>query len=200
MNDEELGVIILAAGSSARMGQSKQLLLIKNEPLLLRTVNTVIDSGIKNIVVVLGAHSKEHHSIIKHLPVEIVFNDSWQKGMGNSLKAGLRNLIEKSPNTESVLILVCDQPLLNSPHIQRLKDYSRSREKDIVASSYAGTLGVPVLFSRALFDQLLNLRDEHGAKKIIESNQERVVAVPFPEGETDLDTPEDYRNFINSAL
>ena len=88
----DISIILLAAGASSRMGQSKQLLLIEGEPLLLRSVKIALSGKPHHVVVVLGAGEHEHSNIIKHLPVEIVINTHWKNGMGSSIKAGLAHL------------------------------------------------------------------------------------------------------------
>jgi molybdenum cofactor cytidylyltransferase len=195
----EFGIIILAAGASTRMGQSKQLLPVKGEPLLLRSINTAIHSGAKKIVVVLGANEKAHRDLIGDLNVESVFNERWQTGMGSSIKAGLSALPELSSSLEGIVVLVCDQPLLTADHIRQLISKHTETSKPIVASGYAATSGVPVFFHKSYFGQLMGLKDEQGAKKVIQENPGDVALQPFPQGEIDLDTPEDYDRFERSA-
>jgi len=90
------------------------------------------------------------------------------------------------------VLLVCDQPGVDARLIQRLVSLRDTSGKTIVASSYAGTLGVPVLFSRSVFQELLSLDDKAGAKSIVLRNRERVAPLSFPEGEIDIDTWEDW--------
>lgn len=193
------GAIILAAGGSTRMGQSKQMLDIRGQKLLPKTIGTVLQSHIDPVVVVLGASSGEHVKIIKDFPVELVQNQEWAKGMGNSLKAGLLHLIASHLALDAVIILVCDQPLLESQNIQNLISAFEESRKPVIASRYSGMPGVPALFDKSYFDKLLTLPDDQGAKKIILQNRTDVLEVDFPEGEIDLDTPEDYDTFIKTS-
>lgn len=192
-----VGAIILAAGSSSRMGQSKQLLPVDGEPLLLKTTKTVIAAGIKNIVCVLGANETEHREILKTLPVKIIHHPDWNKGMGSSLKKGISTFTTDFPETEAVIILVCDQPLLTEKHLHQLVHKKAQSKKDIVASAYANTVGVPVLFDRSFFKTLADVADDAGAKKIIASHADHLAIVDFPDGAVDLDTPDDYNTFKN---
>jgi molybdenum cofactor cytidylyltransferase len=89
-------------------------------------------------------------------------------------------------------LLTCDQPFLKTDTIERLIATREKTKKVIVASSYSETLGVPALFDRSCFQELLALDDETGAKAIILSNRERVVELLFPEGKIDIDTAADY--------
>ena len=188
-------IIILAAGASTRLGRSKQMLDIGGEPLLLRTVRAAMGADAGRVVVVLGANDQLHRDILQKMPVEIVYNDQWQKGMGSSLKAGLRHLIFPDDLLEAVVIAVCDQPLLSGQTIKNLFDRYRESGKPIIASLYAGQPGVPVLFAKTYFKSVLEIADEEGAKKIIRDNGSEVDLVDFPGGAVDVDTPEDYDEF-----
>lgn len=188
--------IILAAGSSSRMGQSKQLLPVDGEPLLLRTVKAVLSTSLlSSTVVVLGSEEERHSTLLQHLPVDIVSNPDWKKGIGSSLKAGLEQALQKDPALEGVVILVCDQPLLSGENITALLTTYSKTGKPVVASRYAGVPGVPAFFFKSYFDKLKRISDQEGAKKIILSNRGDVAEVNFPGGEVDLDTMEEYDAF-----
>lgn len=188
--------IILAAGSSSRMGQSKQLLPVDGEPLLLRTVKAVLSTSLlSNTVVVLGSEEERHSTLLQHLPVDIVSNLHWKKGIGSSLKAGLEQALQKDPSLEGVVILVCDQPLLSGENIAALLTTYSKTGKPVVASLYAGVPGVPAFFFKSYFDKLKRISDQEGAKKIILSNGGDLAEVDFPGGEVDLDTMEEYDAF-----
>lgn len=193
----DFSVILLAAGSSSRMGQSKQLLEIQGAPLLLNSTKTALACGPKHVIVILGANEQAHKEVIQDLPVSIVSNHYWKSGMGGSIKSGLNFLIRKSADTEAVILMVCDQPALTVTHLANLIQKHKETKSPIIASAYSGTMGVPALFARSFFSNLLMLRDEDGAKKIIQQFQERVKTVDFPEGLYDLDTTEDYQNYLN---
>ena len=197
--EKRIGIILLAAGSSSRMGSSKQLLDIGGEPLLRRTAKIALSTKPSIAIVVLGSNKKEHRKVIEDLPVEIIYNPDWQKGMGNTLKAGLNQLLKIDRETEAVILLVCDQPLLTTRKIQELKEKSELTKAPIVACAYANTFGVPALFDKVMFQSLLSLPDDQGAKKVIEQNLSQVSVIPFPEGVVDIDRPEDYENFIKNV-
>lgn len=191
----QLGIIILGAGSSSRMGQSKQLLEIDGEPLLRRTVKVALDVKPNNLIVVLGSNFEAHQQVIIDLPVNIISNENWQSGMGSSIKAGLRNLVQLNPGINAIIVLVCDQPLLKSKHIEKLIKHFTASKALIISSMYSNTSGVPALFAKEMFQNILSLDDDQGAKKIIQQNFSQAIMVPFPEGEIDLDTPQDYSAF-----
>ncbi len=193
-----VSVILLAAGSSSRMGQSKQLLDINGEPLLIRSIKKALECTPQHLIVILGANEQAHRDVIRDLPVSIIPNHYWKSGMGSSIKTGLNYLIRKSPETEAVIIMVCDQPGLTSDHLNALIKTFAQTKNPIVASSYSNTMGVPALFARSFFSNILMLKDEQGAKKIIEQFPERVTPVDFPEGIHDLDTAEDYQKYLDN--
>jgi molybdenum cofactor cytidylyltransferase len=197
----EIGIILMAAGSSSRMGRPKQLLPIEGEPLLVRSVKAAVGSKAHELVVVLGSNYKCHREVIAGFSIEIIENREWQKGMGNSLKKGLSHLIDKNDSLDAVIVLVCDQPYLSSDLINKLIEEFEQTKSKIVASIYAGIIGVPALFDSSMFEKILQLGDEQGAKKLIQQHLANVKTVDFPKGIIDLDFPEDYESLLgNYAL
>lgn len=185
-------VIILAAGSSSRLGQSKQLVEIDGVPLLLKTTLTALDANYSHVVVVLGASADLHKKTIAHLPVEFLTHTEWEMGMGSSLKKGLQYVINTRPETQAIVVMVCDQPLLTSNHLKALHDTYKKTSTQIVASRYGNTMGVPALFDRAVFPALLKIEDTQGARVIIEQYAS-VSAIDWAAGLIDIDTPEDLK-------
>ncbi|MFZ1807719.1 MAG: nucleotidyltransferase family protein [Cyclobacteriaceae bacterium] len=192
---EKIPILLLAAGSSSRMGQSKQLLTINGKPLLQKTVEELLTANTGEVIVVLGANASEHKKVIVDYPVRIVENNQWQNGMGASIKAGMKFIGDRFPKSKAVIISVCDQPHLTSTHIKQIAQAYYNTEQSIVASIYKETLGVPVLFDHSHFETLTQIQDNEGAKKIIQQNLTNVTSVPFLLGDIDLDTMEDYDTF-----
>jgi molybdenum cofactor cytidylyltransferase len=191
-----IGVIILAAGSSSRMGKSKQLLTVSNdESLLFRAARIALQCEAGKVIVVLGSNESLHRNAIKSLPVEIIYNADWESGVGSSIKAGLKRLLLMAPDVRASIVMVCDQPLLVVGHLKKIISVFNSGENTIVASTYSNTVGTPALFERSLFKEILTTDNSQGAKKIIESTK-NVATVAFKDGAIDLDTPEDYNNFL----
>ena len=114
------------------------------------------------------------------------------------LSTSIHHIIKAYPEAEAVLIMVCDQPAVTKEHLQTLAKIYRDSDKKIVASSYADTLGVPAVFGRSFFSNILMLRDEQGAKRLIEQFSQQVTSAPFPLGAIDLDTPEDYKRYTEN--
>ncbi len=189
-------ILLLAAGSSSRMGQSKQLLPVNGMPLLVDAAHEALNAC-PRVIVVLGAEAEAHRSALAGLPLNIVVNPHWQKGMGSSLKQGLAQLLQTDPSVEGVLVMVCDQPGATSSHLVKLIKLAAQSTKAIIASAYGNTQGVPALFKRQAFGLLSLIGDESGAAKLIRQHPEMVDVIDLPGGDIDIDTPTDYQRFVN---
>jgi molybdenum cofactor cytidylyltransferase len=188
--------IILAAGASTRMGQSKQRLPWKTGTLLSHAIQTARQSGVSSITVVLGADEEQNWKTIEGEKVNIVSNPRWQKGMGSSLKAGLKSVVKSNPNTDAILVMVCDQPFVTAEHLKALFGGFTAGTGQATVSRYSDTTGVPAVFGQRLFEKILSLNDEHGAKKLIlQLREDEVSTVDLNGGEIDLDTWEQYTRF-----
>jgi molybdenum cofactor cytidylyltransferase len=192
---DKVNILILAAGSSSRLGQSKQLLKIQGVPLLRKTVLTALATASHSVTVVLGHNFKEHLEAIQDLEIDVLHHVDWQNGMGSSIKAGVSHILKTQGDTQAIVILVCDQPYLTTEHLNSLIAARRTSGASIVASAYASTTGVPALFGKSMFAGLLELKAEEGAKKIMEKHAPSMVEIQFPPGEIDIDTPSDYARF-----
>jgi molybdenum cofactor cytidylyltransferase len=118
--------------------------------------------------------------------------------MGSSIKTGMNALLLKHPETGAVIIMVCDQPGVNAEYLRTMIRRHGETRSPIIASSYADTLGVPALFARPFFSNILILKDDHGAKKIINQFTSKVCPLEFPDGAFDLDTDEDFQRFLGT--
>jgi molybdenum cofactor cytidylyltransferase len=184
--------IILAAGESSRLGQPKQNLLFNGQTLLEWAVDSAQRSGCNPVIVVLGANSDK----IKPISGTItLYNNEWGEGMASSIKIAV-NELNKDLSVDKVIIMLCDQPFVNATLINTLINKQAQTGKPIVACAYSGTTGVPVLFHRSLFAELLLLRGHEGAKKILTIHVNQIATVPFEQGNIDIDTPGDYENLL----
>jgi molybdenum cofactor cytidylyltransferase len=197
-HSKTIGAVIVAAGSSSRLGQPKQLLRFKGESLVHHIVVAARQAGCSPVIVVIGSNSEKVTGELRSTNAVIVENENWQCGIGSSIRAGVRRLVDHAPELDAIVLLVCDQPGVNADTIRNLINLRETTKKSIVASRYAETLGVPALFDRSLFDELLSLGNEAGAKSIILRNRECVAQLAFPEGAIDIDTWEDWEN-LNEA-
>jgi molybdenum cofactor cytidylyltransferase len=186
-----VGGIVLAAGGSARFGQAKQLFSFQGESLVRRAVRAAADGGCLSVTVVVGEFRDRIEMELQQTPAVVVDNPAWPRGLGTSIRCGLRHLLASRPELEAVVVLACDQPFVDGNVLKSLIAQWENSGKPIVASSYAGTLGIPALFDRACFESLLALPDESGAKSLIESRSAEVARVEFEKGAIDIDTPAD---------
>lgn len=194
MPDASCAAIVLAAGSSFRLRQPKQLLTIDGESLLRRTARLALDAGFSPVAVVLGSEAPKFEPELRNLNVRTVLNRTWQDGMASSLKCGLAAIEVLNPIPSNLLVLVCDQPKLSQTILQALLDKHQSSKAQITASSYAGTRGVPAIFSQTIYRELADLRGDQGARRIIARDPQRVETVDFPGGANDIDTETDLRH------
>lgn len=187
------GIILLAAGPSSRMGQSKQSMIFEGETLLERSIRIAKETDPEILVVVLGANEEPHRKLIKGPGIIVTLNKNWPGGIGSSIKCGLRQVMAIRPTLQSVLFMVCDQPFVTPSHLKMLRDTHSSQKEKIVASSFSKTAGVPVLFPKKYFDDILKLDDDSGAKAVIQHHKLNLLTIELPHGEVDIDTMEDYR-------
>ena len=194
---EHVGAVILAAGSSSRMGRPKQTLQFENESLLRRSAVAALDAGCSPVIVVTGANAEVSRQELEGLTVREIWNPKWKTGMGSSIAAGIRDLLDKDPDVTAAVIMLCDQPYVDADVISRLVSSHRLARHTVIGSKYAGGFGVPALFTRSLFGELSELEGTSGAKAVISRHARETHFIAFPEGEIDIDTPDDYVRLIS---
>ena len=182
-----VGGVVLAAGSSSRLGRPKQLLLYKDKSLVRRMAKEAVAAGLSPVVVVLGARAEEVAAELTGLPVHTVHNPAWEAGMGSSLRVGVSALTE----VDAALVMLCDQLRVDAAHLKALVEAFTRTGAAIVASGYGGTQGVPALFARATFPEFDTLGPKQGARGVIAREPSRVVEVALPGGDEDIDTEAD---------
>lgn len=195
--EETIGIIIVAGGNSSRLGQPKQLLEYNGYTLLRNTIiqaKLVPDSF---VVVVTGAYKDLMDKELATTAAKVVNNPDWETGMASSIALGLQQLQLLSPQAKACIVTVCDQPFVTSALFNDLTKKQKETYKGIVASAYAETLGIPVLFTDKYFDELQNLKGHEGAKKLLSKFSNDTASVSFEKGAIDIDTIQDYNNLIN---
>jgi molybdenum cofactor cytidylyltransferase len=193
---KNIGAVILAAGSSSRLGTSKQLITIAGKTLLRHTCEIAFNEIGMNTAVVFGFDNPTHEMEVSNVQIHSVVNDRWKSGMGSSIKAGVDYLNKVTSHLDAVIIMVCDQPYLTAHHLRKIIETYERTAAPVVASTYASTVGVPALFDKCLMRELLALADDQGAKKVIQQYSDNVVEIEFPYGEIDIDTQEDLQRFL----
>lgn len=189
-------IILLAAGSSSRLGRPKQLIEFQGKKLIQKAIDEAKKSKADSLVVVLGWNPELIKTGFDSSQTSIVINESWEQGMATSMQAGLRFLREKE-HPDQVILMLVDQPYVESKLLDRLILEKERTGKGIVACSYSDTLGVPAIFDQIYFKEMLELKVSEGAKKVISKNKVDVFELDFPLGAMDLDTEEDLKK-LNS--
>ena len=191
-------IILLAAGSSSRMGKPKQLLRYNNDTFLSHILNISIELNAGKVIVVLGSNAELLEKELNDKRIFKVINNKWIEGIASSIRCGLNALDGVEPSCENVIFLTCDQPFVSASLLNDLINMHKKTGKPIVASSYKNTLGIPALFHKNLFRELKELKGDTGAKKIILKHSELVAEIPFPLGSIDIDTIDDYKALNNT--
>jgi len=189
--------IILAAGAATRFGQPKQLLRLKEKYLIERVLDAALNSRLSRVVLVLGyAHQKILQALAEktqHSKLHIEVNPHYKKGQSHSLRVGLAAVKNDFP---AVTFLLGDQPMLNSATINTLLERFWSGDKDICVPTYRGRRKNPVIFSRRLYNHLMDIKGDTGARQLIDDNPDQVLTIEIddPLCFFDVDTPQDFKN------
>ena len=191
--------IILAAGASVRFGQPKQLIRLGNKYLVEWVLDAALNSRLQTVVLVLG---HEQEAILNALGskaqqpgLEVVLNPNYLDGQSMSLKAGLSSVRQ---NFESVMFLLGDQPMLKPGVIDHMLDQFRPADKDLCVPFYKEKRGNPTIFRRPLYDELMQVSGDIGARDIIRKNPDRTLFLEIddPLCFLDIDTPQDLKDLL----
>ena len=186
-----LTAAILAAGTSSRLGQPKQLLQINGESLIRRAARTVLDARIERVLILVGRDASAIEAELSDFPVEIVVNCDWRDGMAPSVRAAVATAADSS-HGDALLLTPCDLPLLSSEHLRALIEKYQSENAPIVASRYNQTLGAPLVIARELWPELAQLRGDVGARRVVMRHEAQWIE--WPGGAFDVDTRQDWEN------
>ena len=197
-NLRRIGVVILAAGGSSRLGQPMQLIMFQNKSLLQNIIDQSHEAfDFSSHVLVLGAYASVIKKSINNGNFKVIINEKWQEGIASSIRKGVEDSLEIDPELESILILLSDQPFVTKKLISELIETHQKKGEEITASKYEDTVGVPAIFNKRLFKELCLLEGDRGAKVLIRKYQDNVAAIPFELGSIDVDMPEDYHKLLN---
>jgi molybdenum cofactor cytidylyltransferase len=173
-----LAAVILSGGASRRMGSPKALLAYQGRPFLEHLLNITIHPRIGVCRVVLGPDAESIRKEIPLRPEEIVINLEWEKGQLSSLHAAMRSL---PPGTEGMLVCPVDHPLVSLALVDELIEAFFKTRAPVVLPLYEGRRGHPVIFSAAVYDELLNAPVETGARAVVWAHKEEIAEVPTNE-------------------
>jgi molybdenum cofactor cytidylyltransferase len=198
--DEKIAILVLGAGRSSRLDQPKQLLEYKGKTLIDNAIDTAIESNLGPVYVVLGSNGQVIAQQLKKNKrrIRIVQNQKWERGVSSSIQAGLKEMLKEEPDLYGIIITLVDQPLIKVTHLINMVKSHFTFGKKIIASGYGGSFGVPAFFHRKMFQFLEKLEGDQGAKSIISKLKLDVHIMPNPDAEVDIDSEEDYDNFLKS--
>ena len=189
---KKLSILILAAGNSSRLGSPKQLIEFEGQTLIERITETALSiSG--EVLIVLGGNSELILPKLERFNnvISTIYNPDWKEGMGTSIRIGVEKLAE---NSDLIIILLSDQPFISKVLLQNMLQIYAKTQNPIVSCVYSNTLGVPILFDKSVFPELLKLNGDKGAKSFLHLYKDRISTIDFPEGIVDIDTLEDVEN------
>ena len=194
-----LSAIVLAAGLSKRMGQQNKLLLpYKTKTIIETTLENILASGIKDIIVVTGHEHMQVEAVVRHLPLRIIFNSQYKKGMTTSIQQGITHASRKG-----YMICLADMFLVTPYEYSFLhrefENAFQQNEKCICVPKYKEDTGNPVIFSSFYREAILKHADMEGCKTIVQSNKENIHWIEMNSDHIlqDMDYYEDYRKFLS---
>lgn len=187
---------MLAAGSASRFGATKQLAELDGVPLVRHAVNVAAEACGDNTVLVLGHDWNAIADACAPLTGFMVINDDYADGQGSSIATAVRSLRHVA---RAIIVLLADQPMITAEHVQALRDTWNGADDELVATVYADTVGVPVLFPRGCFEELCALQDDTGGRHLLTDKRFGVQRINFEPAAVDIDTPEDLKQISRSA-
>ena len=189
--------IILAAGSSRRMGVQKLLLPLGGKTIITHIVDQLLASTLDEILVIVGSQAERVREELSDRPVSIVTNSRYESGMLSSVRCGLRSLPEQC---RAVLATLGDQPSITPELIDRMIQSFRATGKRIVVPLYNGRRGHPILFSIDYRDDILKHYDDVGLRGVLHAHPDNVFELTVSTASvlSDMDYPIDYQRELTS--
>jgi len=187
MRQQKICSVVLAAGKSTRFGKTKQLALLHGESLVGRASTAAEQLTGHSTLLVVG---HERQAVLEAcLPMRgfFVFNERYADGMSTSIAAAAAALDGIS---DALLLLLADQPLVPADHLTALRSAWLENPDTIVASRFANVIGPPVIFPARMFGELRSLKGDRGARALLNSGAEDIVAIDCDAAAIDIDTPE----------
>lgn len=185
----KLAAVVLAAGSSSRMGRNKLLLELDGETLVRRAVRAASEAGLDSVIVVLGHEAARVRPQLEGLACRAIVNPDHARGFDTSLHAGVR----QAADADAIVVVLADMPHVTAAMIATLLERYRATRAPLVVSHYGDVQAPPTLFDRRLFGELLATPGERCAKQVVGRHRHEAVVVDWPEGaRRDIDVPADY--------
>ncbi len=181
------------------MGSPKQLLPWKNSHLIGHCIQNVLSLEWLDTVVILGARFDEINEAIQDDNVTILHHEDWEHGLGSTISFGIKYIRKSYAMAKGVLVLMADQPLLDTEYLNEMISNFRPGMGHIIATRYHSKRnGVPALFDRSYFAELSELKHDKGAKHLIQKHADKVIPLDAEGKTADIDTPGDYRKLYEA--
>ena len=189
--------MVLAAGESKRMGKPKLLLPFGEKTIIETVIDSVIQSKLDDVLVVLGAHREKIEKKIKDFSIKIVVNPNFKNDMLSSVQCGFRALPE---DVEASLVILGDQPEISSALINKIVEAYKKSKKGIVLPVYRKNRGHPVLIDMKYQGEIEDLNPDLGLRNLVYKHAEDILEVEVitPSILQDIDTIEDYNRELKS--
>jgi molybdenum cofactor cytidylyltransferase len=187
-----LHAAVLAAGPATRFGSPKQLVRLGGSLLVHEAAARAATVAGQSVTIVIGAHARDVAPALRQSAASVVVNRDWEEGLASSIRTAVRTA---PPRCDGLLLVLSDQPAVTADDLKRLHAAWRRHPVLIAAALYGGAPGLPALFPRWAFSELMELRGDRDVRLILRRNVDQVVRVPMPNARMDLDTPEDLLQF-----
>ena len=194
---KNIAFLVLAAGKSSRMKSIKQLEKINHKNLIDISLNKIRDVFSGTIFCVLGSNADKIKHEITTKNIEFISNINFEKGLSSSIVAGIEYFKKNHYNFDGVFILLADQPALEISYLESIISLFEENMDKIIASNYGNKLGVPAIFPKKNFIDLLLLQGDKGAKDFINQRKKTVICPKKTTNFFDIDTKEDLILFKN---
>ncbi len=192
----EIAILVLAAGKSSRMKTDKQLLKIADKPMLQVVLEKALEIAPKATFCTLGENFKEVKKSIRLSNINYIHNTNYHKGLSESIKSGIAYFKSVNAPFKAVFVLLGDQPAIEMKYLKKLRALWNQNRQKIIASSYNNSPGVPAIFPRIYWNELAHINGDKGAKNMMLKNQKNTILSTFTANLIDIDTLEDYTNYI----
>lgn len=200
-SQSKIAILILAAGESKRMGTPKQLLKWGKSTLLNHSITQAVNSKADSVFVVLGANFDTIKDSIDTDDVTVLKYADWKLGMGNSIAFGIQKIWSLA--FDGVTLMLVDQPQIDTSFLNKLILEFQQSEKPIIATGYKNGAGVPAVFDKTYFEQLVSLSGKKGGRLLINNNLSNATLITSIDNIADIDTMEAYeklnQQYFNEA-
>jgi molybdenum cofactor cytidylyltransferase len=183
---------VLAAGASSRFGSSKQLAEINGVSLVRQALDSAVAACGANTVLVVGHDWKAVSAMCTASPGFLIVNNNYSDGLGTSVAQAVRSIQHAA---DAIIVMLADQALVTAEHVQAITAAWCGADNEIVATAFEETIGPPVLFPRACFDELAALQGDAGGRHLLSDDRFTVKTIVFEPAAVDIDTPDDLKKF-----